>query len=109
MTDEDRARVLVTRTTVLGGLAMALALFRVHCGRYPTTQEGLRALLEPPQDQEIQSRWRGPYVANEAALTDPWARPLRYICPGQHNPTGFDLSSAGPDGVFDTADDINNW
>jgi hypothetical protein len=40
---------------------------------------------------------------------DAWGHPLRFRCPGVHNTDGADLSSAGADGVFDTADDIRSW
>jgi hypothetical protein len=43
------------------------------------------------------------------ALVDPWGNNYRYQCPGKHNRTSFDLQSAGPDGEYDTEDDIKNW
>ena len=47
--------------------------------------------------------------ANKSALVDPFGNNYRYQCPGKHNRTGFDLQSAGPDGEYDTDDDIKNW
>jgi hypothetical protein len=43
------------------------------------------------------------------APRDAWGHPLRFDCPGQHNRDGADVSSAGPDGVFGTADDLRSW
>lgn len=71
-----------------------LDLFRLDAGRYPTTQEGLAALVERPAGVE---RWNGPYLRKPEALTDPWGRPFRYAAPGDRG--DFDLWSLGADGA----------
>ncbi|HOO16905.1 MAG: type II secretion system protein GspG [Phycisphaerae bacterium] len=90
-------------------LATALALFRIDCRRYPTTDEGLRALLQPPAEADVRQRWQGPYIGHAGQLQDPWGHDLQYICPGSHNPFSYDLSSAGPDGRHGSPDDVCNW
>ncbi|HRZ87688.1 MAG TPA: type II secretion system protein GspG [bacterium] len=88
-------------------LAFALYLFELDNGRYPTTAQGLRALLEPPSSFPYADGWNGPYIKKKRELKDPWGRPYRYISPGLKNPELYDLSSLGPDGVV-SADDIGN-
>jgi len=79
--------------------------FKQDVGRYPSTAEGLAALT---QRQPNLPSWRGPYLA-KPAVYDPWAHPNVYQFPGRHNPKGFDLYSAGPNGVKGDTDDIGNW
>lgn len=74
----------------LGGV---LDLYRLEVGRYPTTEEGLFALVERPADV---TRWNGPYLKNRDALMDPWDRPYLYRAPGEHGE--YDLLSLGADG-----------
>jgi general secretion pathway protein G len=72
----------------------ALNLYNFQIGRYPTTSEGLEALIRNPGN--IQS-WNGPYLKKEVVPEDPWHRPYVYRSPGQHGE--YDLFSYGPDGV----------
>ena len=85
----------------------ALQMFAFDVGRYPTTEEGLQALVSNPANLET---WHGPYLKKVLPM-DPWARPYIYKFPGTHG-TEFDLFSYGPDGVEggdgDNAD-ITNW
>jgi general secretion pathway protein G len=89
-----------------------LGMFKVDCGRYPTTEEGLNALIIRPKDI-LAHDWRGPYFDPPQRPKDPWGRDYIYRCPGIHNTDGFDLYSCGPDGLSqpggEDADDINNW
>ncbi len=75
---------------------------------YPTTQQGLDALRNPPGDLPNPAKWNGPYLDSEVPL-DPWGRPYQYECPGRYNPDSYDLWSLGPDGQSGTDDDIGNW
>jgi general secretion pathway protein G len=91
-------------------LSSALDQFYLHCGRYPTNDEGLNALRIKPQADDL-ANWSGPYV-KLAVAPDPWGRPYIYNCPGEHNPDSYDLSSLGRDGKEggDGPDaDIVNW
>jgi general secretion pathway protein G len=74
-------------------LGAALDDFRLDNGRYPTTEEGLKALREKPGDLET---WDGPYLPKPVP-DDPWGRPYHYQSPGEHG--DYDLLSYGKDGV----------
>ena len=83
-------------------LESALERFYVHMDRYPTADEGLKVLVDPPANDE-DKKWRGPYI--KQLRDDPWGHPYQYALPGTHHPTSFDLWSAGADGKAD----IGNW
>ncbi len=74
-------------------LATALDTFRLDASRYPTSQEGLRALTQKPGGLD---RWDGPYLKKEVP-NDPWGKPYLYKSPGEHGP--YDIISYGADGV----------
>ncbi len=88
------------------GLEAPLLQFRIHTGSYPTTEQGLKALIEAPAG--VGSRWRGPYIRDREIPKDPWGNPYQYRYPGQKNPNGYDLWSLGPDGT-DSDRNIGNW
>ncbi|WP_079434044.1 type II secretion system major pseudopilin GspG [Zoogloea sp. LCSB751] len=90
----------------IDGLEKALDQYRLDVGRYPTTEEGLRALTEKPADA---ARWAGPYL-KKAVPDDPWGKPYQYQQPGEHGE--FDLYSFGRDGQpggSGEAADVVNW
>ncbi len=72
----------------------ALDAFRLDVGRYPTTEEGLDALIHKPASAD---RWDGPYLRKELIPTDPWKHPYVYKSPGDHGP--YDIVSYGADGT----------
>lgn len=74
-------------------LGTNLDLYRLENGRYPTTEEGLLALVEKPQ---AAARWSGPYVKRKEQLLDPWGTPYAYRHPGRN--AEYDLWSLGADG-----------
>lgn len=76
-------------------LGAGLDAYRLHVGKYPTTQEGLAALRTAPAGAG--SRWRGPYLRKDVPL-DPWGNPYVFRSPGEVNPTLYDLTSYGADG-----------
>ena len=78
--------------------------FEVDNGRYPSTDEGLGALINNPGNME---NWHGPYLKG-GVPKDPWNNEFVYRFPGQKNGAGFDLYSLGPDGR-EGNDDIGNW
>ena len=75
-------------------LGQGLDQFRLDVGRYPTTQEGLNALMVNPGGID---QWEGPYLKKELPK-DPWERPYLYQCPGKHGE--YDLFSYGRDGAL---------
>ena len=99
----EQARIAAAHTG-LTALETALDTFEVDAGRYPSTDEGLNALLNPPSGVKT---WNGPYVKKQPV--DPWGNAYVYRYPGQYNARGFDLASSGPDGQEGGADDITNW
>ncbi|MBU6297680.1 MAG: type II secretion system major pseudopilin GspG [Alphaproteobacteria bacterium] len=88
----DSAKVKTAQTEV-SNLSASLDLFKLDVGRYPTTQEGLQALLTKPATAE---NWDGPYIKKTSGLTDPWGHPYFYRSPGQHG--DYDLYSYGAKG-----------
>lgn len=90
-------------------LESAVERFYVQMDRYPSPDEGLKVLVDPPAD-DANKKWRGPYIKQLRA--DPWGNAYQYACPGTHHPTSFDIWSRGADGQDggegDNAD-IGNW
>lgn len=109
----DTAKLDLTKATIgpSGPLAQALDLFKLRAQRYPTTTEGLKALVERPEGlgEEEEDLWRGPYISSLDQLKDPWRNEYQYKCPGDVNTDAYDLWSNGPDGQSGTDDDIKNW
>lgn len=88
----------------ISGIKLALDAFEVDNSRYPTNSEGLMALVEQPAGL---TNWHGPYVERQQIEKDAWDHPFVYKYPGTRNPSGFDVSSLGPDGQ-ESQDDIGN-
>ena len=86
-----------------------LEKYSVDIGHYPTTEEGLGALLTPPPGLPNPAKWDGPYVKESVSPYDPWDNPYQYEYPGRRGSNTYDLWSAGPDGVSGTDDDICSW
>lgn len=99
----DTARESVARTDIDLTIPTGLKLYDLDNGAYPTTEEGLDALLMAAASAR---NWKGPYL--DIKLQDPWGREYRYRCPGVHPPLRYDLSSLGRDGI-ESEDDIVNW
>ena len=76
-------------------LSTALDAYRLDNGQYPTTQQGLAALVAKPTIDPPPT-WRGPYLRKDIPL-DPWNDAYVYVSPGDVNPNGFDLLSYGAD------------
>jgi general secretion pathway protein G len=99
----------IARLFVQSSLKTALFSYQSDMGDYPSTTEGLQALLTPPAGKA--DRWRRAYIDSNTGKVpvDPWNQEYRYAYPGTHNKGSYDLWSAGPDKVDGTADDIGNW
>ncbi len=103
----------VTKAKVeIANLEQALELYYLDNGMYPSTEQGLEALVKKPEVGNIPKNWReGGYLSKKKVPLDPWGRPYVYISPGVHN-KDYDLYSLGRDGKeggegFDA--DITNW
>ena len=74
------------------GFEKALQQYRLDVGRFPSTEQGLQALLAKPANV---TKWDGPYL-EKALPMDPWGRSYVFVSPGEHG--DFDISSMGRDG-----------
>lgn len=79
-----------------------LKLYESLNGFVPTSEQGLRALVSPPESDPRPNRWT---QLLDSVPKDPWGNEYVYLSPGRRNPNGYDLYSAGPDRKADTADD----
>jgi len=87
------------------GLSQAIKLYSLdHLGNPPSSADGLKVLI---QSGKRDNRWKGPYL--EKPAKDAWGNLLQYRTPGKRNVHGYDIVSAGTDGIFDSEDDIGNW
>ncbi|MBN1663828.1 MAG: type II secretion system major pseudopilin GspG [Deltaproteobacteria bacterium] len=106
----DEARQAKARIQI-ESMSTALKLYRLDNGAYPTTEQGLQALVEAPAVGRLAKNWRqGGYLESSKVPKDPWNRDFVYICPGTHGE--FDLSSLGADGEAGGEGkdkDIGNW
>src|SRR6266550_9432644 len=84
------------------GINTQLKLYESMNGFYPTTDQGLQALVVQPDTDPKPTRW---YQLYSEMPKDPWQTDYVYRCPGTKNPNGYDLYSAGPDRKPDTNDD----
>ena len=84
------------------GIGTQLKLYESMNGFYPTTEQGLQALVTQATTEPRPSRW---YQLYKDLPKDPWQNPYIYRCPGLKHPESYDLYSAGPDRQPDTADD----
>jgi general secretion pathway protein G len=100
-----KAKVTSARTQI-SQFEVALDAFEIEVGRYPTTAEGLRALVEKPTSDA--DGWQQPYLKRDIPQ-DPWGNDYQYRYPGQYNENGYDLYSVGPDHKLGGDDDIKNW
>lgn len=88
-------------------IGQTLDLFKLEVGRYPTSQEGLQALITVPAGV---NNWNGPYWKKGTLPKDPWGNEYKYTSPGQHG--AYDITSLGADGKEGgegTNKDINSW
>lgn len=106
---QDKAMRDTALAQVRSGLNGSVELFRANCGRYPTTEEGLAALLTKPESEDIAEKWSGPYVKEGQIPLDPWGRQYNYRSPGEYNRETYDLWSSGKNGQSGDDDDVVNW
>lgn len=89
----------------------ALKMYKLDNGVYPSTEQGLQALVEPPTVGKLPPKWRkGGYLEKKKVPLDPWNNEFVYLSPGSQG--DYDLSSYGSDGEAGGEDenrDINSW
>jgi general secretion pathway protein G len=104
----DEARIVKAKQDIQA-LESALNLYRLDNYNYPTTEQGLQALVTRPNTPPEPANWKaGGYL--DQMPTDPWGNPYQYLSPGQHG--DFDLYSMGADGQLNGQGvnaDITNW
>ncbi len=87
-------------------ITAALRTYETQNMFLPTTKQGIMALVEKPTSRPLPKNWR-PFL--KKMLFDPWGKEYQYARPGRRDSSGFDLFSAGPDGIAGNEDDIGNW
>jgi general secretion pathway protein G len=106
----DKARQTKARVQI-EDLSSALKMYKIDNGNFPTTEQGLDALIHEPQGDQAPKRWKkGGYLAKKVIPKDPWDNDYVYLCPGVHD--DFDITSYGADGQPGGEDynkDINSW
>jgi len=88
-------------------LGAAVDSFHLDVGRFPSSDEGLKVLVDRPSDT---AKWDGPYLKKRDSLIDPWGHPYLYRFPGQHGE--YDIYTLGSDnreGGEGDAADVGNW
>ncbi len=107
--DEPEKARRISAATQIRSFEEALSMFKLENGFYPSTEQGLRALVEKPTSGRIPARFKeGGYI--KKIPLDPWGQEYRYLSPGAHG--DFDLFSYGPDGESGGEGenaDIANW
>lgn len=101
------AQVGTVQIFVKESMKTSLTSYLIHLGNYPSTSEGLQALLTPPANRA--DRWNGPYIQGGKIPLDPWGEPYQYAYPGTKNKGSYDIWSKGVDKQSGTDDDIGNW
>src|SRR5690606_1400391 len=108
----DKARVTTAKTQI-NQIEAALDFYRMDNGRYPTTEQGLEALVREPNIEPLPRNYRREgYLKGGKVPLDPWGSRYEYLAPGQHNTYSFDLWSYGADGRpggTGVDADIGNW
>ena len=91
----EKAKADATKTQIRG-LETALDLYRLHNSRYPSSEQGLNALLERPEVGLVPKNWNGPYLRGNKLPEDGWDSPFRY---NSENGNGYEIISLGADGI----------
>lgn len=103
----DEARITKAKADI-GALESALDIYKLDNYNYPTTDQGLQALVEKPGSDPVPANWKNSYI--KKLRKDPWGRDYLYLSPGEHG--AIDIYTLGADGVEGGTDanaDIGNW
>jgi len=106
----DDAKVVKAKVDI-AAIETSLKMYKLDNGFYPTTQQGLKALIEKPTTDPVPENWaKNGYLEKNNLPADPWGRAYLYLCPGVHGE--YDMLSYGADGAPGGSDhnqDIKNW
>ncbi|MBK4736445.1 type II secretion system major pseudopilin GspG [Noviherbaspirillum sp. DKR-6] len=104
----DDARIMAAKQDI-STIMQALKLYRLDNSRYPTTEQGLQALVAKPTGAPVPSNWKeGGYI--EKLPKDPWGNPYQYLSPGIHGEVDvFSLGADGQPGGTGVDADIGSW
>jgi general secretion pathway protein G len=100
------AKINATKSN-MSSIKTSLANYEMSVGDYPSTEEGLKALIKCPDGVDVKE-WGQSYFDDGAVPKDGWGKKFIYSYPGEHI-THYDLYSKGPDREAETEDDIHNW
>lgn len=105
---QKKAKIDLSKTQI-GAFRAALERYYIDCDRFPTTEQGLQALVAAPADLPANVTWHGPYVSSDIGA-DPWGNPYQYEYPPTQGAGDTpDIWSYGPDGEDGTEDDVCSW
>ncbi|MCF7870594.1 MAG: type II secretion system major pseudopilin GspG [Candidatus Omnitrophica bacterium] len=102
----QQAKISIAKADIMSNIPSALDLYELDNGAYPSTEQGLDALLSKPAGSPQPNNWNGPYLKKKPI--DPWGSEYQYRYPSQHQRLDYDLYSFGPDQVK-SDDDVTNW
>ncbi|KPK11038.1 MAG: type II secretion system protein GspG [Acidithiobacillales bacterium SG8_45] len=103
----DQARTIAAKHDIQT-LVGVLKLYKLDNGFYPSTAQGLQALVTKPDSDPVPRNWKQPYI--EQLPNDPWDRPYQYLNPGVHGAIDvFTLGADGESGGDENNADIGNW
>jgi general secretion pathway protein G len=102
------AKVITTKRQI-DAYKTALGLYELDNGFFPTTEQGLQALVVQSGSPPAPTNWKGPYLDPPVIKKDQWGREFIYKCPGSKLPSTYDLYSLGPKGVEGDEENIGNW
>ncbi len=106
----DEAKQTKARVQI-ENFSSALKMYKIDNGVFPSTEQGLEALVSAPQGGDVPKKWKkGGYLAKKQIPKDPWDNDYVYLSPGVHD--DFDITSYGADGAPGGDDfnrDINSW
>ncbi len=101
----EQARILKAKQDIRT-VENALRMYKLDNLVYPSTDQGLDALIQEPTTEPVPRKWaKEGYI--DRLSDDPWGNPYIYLQPGIHG--SFDIYSVGPDGQPETEDDLGNW
>lgn len=107
----EQGRISATQSQI-NSMKSVLNNYYMDNSTFPSTEQGLKALVEKPGLPPVPENWNGPYLQDNKVPKDAWNHELHYFCPGVHNTQSYDIFSYGPDNIEGGTGknaDIGNW